>query len=507
MSTRLIAIFLTILLTSFICMVALPLGKAASGPVLYVYPSDIENVAMVPGTTFNVSVNVDNIPASPGLAGVEFNLTWDPTVLKGVSMQEILFHEVTAESDWGLIWTLSSSVTNGSVHYAYTWTSISTATADGYCPISGSYTVANITLKVVGTGECPLHFVVSKLGDPSSTPITHNTVDGFFSNVAAPPPPPAPTPALLYVSPASVSNTSLTEGNNFTVGVNIINASGMSGLEFNLGFNASALNANSVVNGSFLPSSVTPITQINNTVGFVEFNVSLTTPLAGNGTVAVIQLQVEADNVSNSPLHLYDVALVNSTDQPLPFTTLDGSFTNAQSPHDVAVVDVTPIGNWTYQSWPINVSVTVTNLGNYIENPTVNLYYNGTAGNGLIGTEPGALAPYGTETLTFTWNTTSVPVSYKGYNVTAAIDISPEVNSNVTNNVLQSPTTVQVRILGDILGEGKVDIYDAIALANYFGLHQGQTGWNPYADLNHDGTVDIFDVIILCDNFGQSSSA
>jgi hypothetical protein len=328
MITRLFAIFIAILLVSFICTVALPVGKAQSDPVeLYVEPPNVENVALVPGTTFNVSVNVDNIPASPGLAGVQFNLTWDPTLLKGVSMQEIMFHQVTPESDWSNIWTLSNTVANGSVSYAYTWISLTEATSDGSCPISGNYTVANITLEVIGTGECPLHFVVSKLADPDANAISHNTVDGSFSNLA---PPPAPTPALLYVSPASIVNSSLSQSNNFTINVNIINASGMSGLEFNLGFNVSALYANSVVNGSFLPSSVTPVTQINNTAGFVEFNVSLSTPLAGNGTVAIIQLQVEADNVLNSTLHLYDVELVNSTGQSLPFTTADGSFTNVQ---------------------------------------------------------------------------------------------------------------------------------------------------------------------------------
>ena len=329
MVKRLIVIYLAFLLASFICIVALPGVKAQSNPVqLYVEPPNIQNVALVPKTMFNVSVNVANIPASPGLAGVQFNLSWDPTVLKGISMQDIMFHQVTPESDWSNIWGLSNTVTNGSVSYAYTWLSITTAEADGSCPINGSYTVANITLEVIGTGQCSLHFAVSKLADPSSSSISHQTVDGSFSNLA---PPPAPTPALLYVSPASTVNSSLTPSNNFTININIINASGMSGLEFNLGFNSSALNANSVVNGSFLPSSVTPVTQINNTAGFVEFNVTLSTPLSGNGTVAVIQLQVEAASVRNSTLHLYDVGLVNSTGQSLPFTTADGSFTNVHA--------------------------------------------------------------------------------------------------------------------------------------------------------------------------------
>jgi hypothetical protein len=304
-------------------MFTLPVSKAQSDPVqFYVQPPNIQNVALVPKTTFNVSVNIANIT---GLAGVQFTLTWDPTLLKGVSMQDIMFHQVTPQSDWSNIWLLSNDVANGSVSYAYTFISLSSATTGGYCPINGSYTVANITLQVVGTGECPLHFTVSKLADPSSSPISHTTVDGSFSNL---PPPPAPTPALLYVNPAKTANTSLTPSNNFTININIINASGLSGIEFNLGFNATALHANSVVNGSFLPSSVKPVTQINNTAGFLKFNVSLSTPLSGNGTVAVIQLQVEASKVGNSTLHLYGVVLVNSTGQSLLFTTADGSFTN-----------------------------------------------------------------------------------------------------------------------------------------------------------------------------------
>lgn len=389
MTARLIVIFLVILLGSFICVVGLPVGKAASASVrLYVDPASIENVALVPNTTFNVSVKVDNIPDSPGLAGVQFNLTWDPTLLKGISMQDIMFHQVTPESDWSNIWGLSNTVTNGSVNYAYTWLSIPTATADGSCPINGSYTVANITLKVIGTGKCSLHFAVSKLSDPNAISISHETVDGSFSNLA---PAPAPTPALLYVSPANIVNASLTPTNNFTININIINASGMSGLEFKLGFNVSALNANSVVNGSFLPSSVTPVTQINNTAGFLKFNVSLSTPLSGNGTVAVIQLQVEAGNVRNSTLHLYDVGLVNSTAQPLPFTTADGSFTNIHA------------------------------------------------------------------------------------------------------------------LLGDLNGDGIVDISDAVLAAKAFGSHSGDPNWNPAADLNGDGTVDIFDIIMLARSFGHTS--
>jgi parallel beta-helix repeat protein len=174
--------------------------------------------------------------------------------------------------------------------------------------------------------------------------------------------------------------------------------------------------------------------------------------------------------------------------------------------HDVAVVDVTPYGNWTYQGWPINVNVTVANIGDSAENATVDLYYNGTAGNGLIGTKLVVLAPNETETLTFTWNTTGVPFCYSGYNITASADISPKIDSNTTNNVLQSPTKVVVRILGDINGDGKVNILDAIQFGKYFGLQQGDPGWNADADMNRDGKTNIIDTIIIAEHFGETAS-
>jgi hypothetical protein len=51
--------------------------------------------------------------------------------------------------------------------------------------------------------------------------------------------------------------------------------------------------------------------------------------------------------------------------------------------------------------------------------------------------------------------------------------------------------------------DGKVDIYDALILANSFGTMPGQPRWNNLADLNHDNTVDIYDAILLANNFGE----
>jgi PKD repeat protein len=67
--------------------------------------------------------------------------------------------------------------------------------------------------------------------------------------------------------------------------------------------------------------------------------------------------------------------------------------------------------------------------------------------------------------------------------------------------------TVQIRpggLPGDINGDGIVDIFDAIMLANAFNSGPGDPQWNPNADINGDSVVDIFDAITLANNFGKS---
>jgi hypothetical protein len=74
--------------------------------------------------------------------------------------------------------------------------------------------------------------------------------------------------------------------------------------------------------------SATPVIQIDNSTGFAKFNVSLSTPLDGDGALAVIEFHVMAEGVKNSTLHLYDAVLIDGGGVALPFSTVDGSFSN-----------------------------------------------------------------------------------------------------------------------------------------------------------------------------------
>ena len=101
------------------------------------------------------------------------------------------------------------------------------------------------------------------------------------------------------------------------------------------------------------------------------------------------------------------------------------------------------------------------------------------------------------------------PITIAGGNLRATS--SDTVGVNVTCN--SASVRVLVHILGDINGDGTVNILDAILLSNAFGSHGpnydypgefASPNWNPNADLNVDGVVNILDAILLSNNFGLS---
>jgi hypothetical protein len=58
------------------------------------------------------------------------------------------------------------------------------------------------------------------------------------------------------------------------------------------------------------------------------------------------------------------------------------------------------------------------------------------------------------------------------------------------------------RLLGDINGDGIVNITDVVIVALAFGSKPGDPNWNSYADLNQDGFVNIVDIVTVAMYFG-----
>jgi hypothetical protein len=174
---------LLISIALLVLLAPLTFVRAAAPVNVYVDPSEVFDHTLVIGTSFNITVKIENI-ASVGIAYVGFNLTWAPSLLDAVNMTEVMFSEVTPASESSNILAMKHVIDNvtGQAQYYYTWSNISQAIASGYCPILGNHTVAIIAFQVKGIGNCTLHLDAEVL-DQSGLPQESSTNDAMFSNI------------------------------------------------------------------------------------------------------------------------------------------------------------------------------------------------------------------------------------------------------------------------------------------------------------------------------------
>jgi len=167
--------------------------------------------------------------------------------------------------------------------------------------------------------------------------------------------------------------------------------------------------------------------------------------------------------------------------------------------HDVAVTSVNASRAWVYQGFSTPINVTVINNGDFVEDVDVTFYYNITS-NDMIGTQTITLSPGQNQTIVFIWNTAGVPYCHN-YTITAVADIPVDINP--AGNTLDGGK-IKVRILGDLNGDGTVDLKDVYQVALAFGTAPGDARWNVDADINDDGQINVRDYYTVCRNFGKS---
>ncbi|MCK4482844.1 hypothetical protein KAU55_06420, partial [Candidatus Bathyarchaeota archaeon] len=123
----------------------------------------------------------------------------------------------------------------------------------------------------------------------------------------------------------------------------------------------------------------------------------------------------------------------------------------------------------------------------------------------IVGTQTITLSNGSSTTLTFLWDTTSVTPCCN-YTITAVASTVLH-ETDVADNTMSGTITVKVRLVGDVDGDGKIDIKDIAMAAICFGEFPGRPRWlpyGPYADINNDGCVDMRDLVIVAYNFGNT---
>ena len=103
-----------------------------------------------------------------------------------------------------------------------------------------------------------------------------------------------------------------------------------------------------------------------------------------------------------------------------------------------------------------------------------------------------------TATLTFDWTPMAVAV----YRLKVEVTVLPDETYPADNNVTCS-VAVKVKMVGDVNGDGCVDIGDIAMAALAYGSYPCHPRWNNQADVNRDGRVDIQDLAVIAQRFGS----
>ena len=150
----------------------------------------------------------------------------------------------------------------------------------------------------------------------------------------------------------------------------------------------------------------------------------------------------------------------------------------------------------------INVTVTVRNYGDFVENTTLTVRLNNT----ILATIPVVnLAVNRTSLLQFSWQSS---LGFWGrYSISATLQtIAGEDSGIYKADYNWSGGPVRVSAPGDVDFNGCVNIFDAALLAYSYGATRGPPPsplWNPSADIDHSGVIDIFDAALLAYYFGD----
>jgi hypothetical protein len=313
----------------------------------------------------------------------------------------------------------------------------------------------------------------------------------FYENIEAAP----SSGAKLYVYPAKIEDPLLVPGSTFWVNITVYNVTSMHICEFNLSFTPTILGINAFL--SLPVKGQYPLTDINGNgaKGFIYAKLTYATPITLPTTqAAMLTIKFTAKNYGFTLLHLHNSTLTDSNGYAIPHEVQDGSVRIIK--HDVAVAGASPSVNETYVGRTIDIEVNVKNEGNIAENFTVSVFADGT----LIGTsDVNNLATNETRQLMFSWNTTDYAPSMTLYTINAQASVVP-YEKNTANNVYIDGQ-VKIKIIGDVNGDGVVNIDDLNLWSAAYNSKKGDSNWNPQADINGNGLVDEEDGILIIQHY------
>jgi len=449
---------------------------APTTPHLTFDPKKIIDVSLVPTKNFNISLHVIN---------AQDLYRW---TLKVYYKNDILNATKIAEGNF--LKSFGTTVFEAAILQFYNSTHgqiiLSCRLVGAEIGAYGSGELAKITFEVLNLGETAIIISDDTLYDSSNVPITHTKESGYFSNVLV---------AKLSIEPAEIVNPELVPCSSFKVNVTIDDVEDMVTVIFNVTYNRGVLLELQVTILPILGQTPTKKLIIDDDYGFIWVKLTYPNPISTYvpQTLATITFHVEAYGVS--PINLTNTSITNSVGGSIAHEVNHGIFIGLIRDVAVTAISVYPIS--VYQGWSVYINVTVKNIGNLTETFAVKAKYDGVLINQITVTN---LPPNNETTVTIVWNTKNVTPCHN-YTVSAEAEPLP-YEINLANNVL-TDGRVNVKMMGDVDGDGRVTMSDLNIVVTAFGSYRDHPRWNSDADLDQNGKITMSDVILLIMNFGK----
>lgn len=433
-------------------------------------PKRVIDSNLTPCKNFTVNINLENVI---DLVSFEFWLGYNTTILDVADVAVNPMFPPPVE--------IEINETEGQIR-------IAASLSPSY---TGSLMLASITFHVATIGESILDLHSVYLIDAWDEVIPYEEpVDGYFSNVLK---------ARLYVDPAEIIDPTLTPGSKFTIDVKMENVVDLYGYEFKLTYDAEVLTCLGAI---ILPPNNdtnfhTEISMVDE-MGYIMINVTYYPPaepitILPATTIVTIHFQVQSYGAT--VLDLCETKIIDQYGNVITHDVEDGFF--ATLIPDIAIVSVEPSANIVYPGRIVNITVVAANVGDTTETFNVTAYYDD---NPIATQTVFNLAPDQNITLIFTWDTIGLEPCN---NYTIKAEASPvQYETNLENNVYIDGF-VKIKMIGDVNGDGKIDIYDIVLVISAYGCKEGDSNWIPDADVAPQyGVIDIYDVVTVASKYG-----
>ena len=413
---------------------------------LYVEPESIIAPEMKPSSIFTINITVANVT---DLYRYEFKLGFNKELLNAIGIRVNPYQN---ETNFTPIFLIDNS-------QGYLWVNVTFNPPATPITTTEPFALITITFQVTGYGSSVLDLYDTELIDKDGQPIPHETSDGYVQIAA-------PDVAILDVIPDS---TKVAKGQTLNVTV-IASNEGEVAVSFNVTLYYDEIVIDTIRVYDLPPHESTTLTFQWNTTDVPE----------GQHTLkAEAEILPYEENVDNNYLVDGTVEVV------LP---------------DIAILDVYPSNPSAYPGWVLEVYVVVSNEGESPASFNVTLYYNETKISTLRVV---SLPPHQNLTLTFNWDTTGLEHCCN-YTLKAEAEILP-YEENIENNFF-TDGIVKMKIMGDVNGDGTVNLLDLIIAGSSIDATPESPEWNPDADLNQDLKINLLDLLIISANYGASCS-